>query len=173
MPRRITDSHPDDAMAHLPARLGQHPSSPEAEGSAALVVEGSPERRVVCKGREGVLEGGPIPAGGDGGGRRVAATVPAQLPLPPSYKRDLDRALEILRGFGCTEIYLFGSLASGEFRERSDIDLAVRGCPKGEFFKLYGRLMMELEHPVDLVSMEYQGRFAKYLEEHGRLLQIG
>lgn len=131
MPRRITDSHPDD--------VGQHSGSPEAEASAALVAAESPERPVVPKGREGALGGRPVTAGSDGGGRRVASTVPAQLPLPPSYKRDLERALEILRGFGCTEIYLFGSLARGEFRERSDIDLAVRGCPKGESDQQEGR----------------------------------
>ena len=31
--------------------------------------------------------------------------------------------------FGATDVYLFGSLASGYFHARSDIDLAVRGVP--------------------------------------------
>ena len=107
------------------------------------------------------------------GSGRCALTPPAQLTLPPSYKRDLQRAVEIVHGFGCTEVYIFGSLAKGSVGKRSDIDLAIRGCPKGEFFNLYGKLMMELEHPVDVISMERQRRFAKYLEEHERLLQIG
>lgn len=35
---------------------------------------------------------------------------------------------------GCSEIFLFGSLASGEVGDKSDIDLAIRGCPQGKFF---------------------------------------
>jgi len=56
----------------------------------------------------------------------------AQLPEP--YQRNIHRAVEILKEAGCTDIFLFGSLATGEIRDKSDIDLAVRGCPKGGSF---------------------------------------
>jgi hypothetical protein len=32
---------------------------------------------------------------------------------------------------------------------------------------------MELEHPVDLVDLDRQHAFARYLEEEGDLLQVG
>ena len=51
--------------------------------------------------------------------------------------------------------------------------LAVRGCPKGKFFHLLGRLLLELEHPGDLVDLDRQHAFARYLEEEGELLQVG
>jgi predicted nucleotidyltransferase len=93
--------------------------------------------------------------------------------LPQAYQQDIQRAVEILRSAGCTDVFVFGSLSSGRAREESDIDLAVRGCPKGKFFHLLGRLLLELDHPVDLVSLDSQDPFARHLEEEGDLLQIG
>ena len=93
--------------------------------------------------------------------------------IPGVYQKDLHRAVEILKEAGCTAVFLFGSLATGETSDASDIDLAVRGCPPGEFFNLLGRLLLELNYPVDLVSLDRQDAFARYLEEEGELLQIG
>jgi predicted nucleotidyltransferase len=93
--------------------------------------------------------------------------------FPESYQTNVRRAVEILKEAGCTAVLLFGSLASGNVREESDIDLAVRGCPKGKFFHLVGRLLLELDYPVDLVNLDGQDAFAHYLEREGELLQIG
>jgi predicted nucleotidyltransferase len=93
--------------------------------------------------------------------------------IPTKYRRDVDRAVAILRGAGCSQVFIFGSLISAEIRDESDIDLAVRGCPRGRFFHLLGRLLLELEHPVDLVDLDKQDAFAHHLEQAGGLLQIG
>ena len=93
--------------------------------------------------------------------------------LPEAYQKDVRRAVEILKGAGCTDVFLFGSLATGKVKGQSDIDLAIRGCPKGKFFHLLGRLLLELDYPVDLVNLDRQDAFARYLEEEGELLQIG
>jgi predicted nucleotidyltransferase len=92
--------------------------------------------------------------------------------FPKAYERDVEQAVEILKAGGCTQVFLFGSLASGEVRRGADIDLAVRGCPRGDFFYLLGRLLLELEHSVDLVSLDRDDPFARYLEEEGELLRI-
>ena len=92
--------------------------------------------------------------------------------LPEPYRRQIRRAVRILRESGCTQVFLFGSLAAGEIQAKSDIDLAVRGCPKGEFFHTLGRLLLELDYPVDLVNLDSQDAFARYLEREGELLQI-
>src|SRR6185436_16182882 len=39
------------------------------------------------------------------------------------------QASELLRTFGATEVWLFGSLAWGEPHEGSDVDLLVEGMP--------------------------------------------
>jgi predicted nucleotidyltransferase len=93
--------------------------------------------------------------------------------LPETYQKDVRRAVEILKGAGCTHIFLFGSLATGKIGDKSDIDLAIRGCPKGKFFQLLGRLLLELDYPVDLVNLDGQDAFSRYLEEEGELLQVG
>ena len=93
--------------------------------------------------------------------------------FPESYQTNVRRAVEILKEAGCTSVFLFGSLASGNVREKSDIDLAVRGCPKGKFFHLVGRLLLALDYPVDLVNLDMQDGLAHYLEREGELLQIG
>jgi predicted nucleotidyltransferase len=92
--------------------------------------------------------------------------------FPKIYQKDIQHAVEILKEEGCANVFLFGSLTTGKVRDGSDIDLAIRGCPKGKFFKLLGKLLLELDHPVDLVNLDRQDAFAKYLEKEGRLLQI-
>ena len=90
-----------------------------------------------------------------------------------AFQPDIDRAVAILKDGGCSEVFLFGSLAEGRAHEHSDIDLAVRGCPTGAFFHLYGKLMGELEHQVDLVKLDTADPFAQFLLEHGELLRVG
>lgn len=85
----------------------------------------------------------------------------------------MDRAVQILREAGCTEIYIFGSLATGDIHAQSDIDLAVRGCPKKDFFRIYGQLLRQVEYPVDLVDLDTpEDMFARFLVEEKDLVQI-
>jgi predicted nucleotidyltransferase len=92
--------------------------------------------------------------------------------LSDTYQRDLYHAVEILKTAGCTHVFLFGSLTTRQFRDNSDIDLAIRGCPKGKFFHLLGQLLLKLDHPVDLINLDGQDAFARYLELEGELLRI-
>lgn len=49
-----------------------------------------------------------------------------------SFQSDIEKAIEYLKSVGCSEVYLFGSLESGETRADSDIDIVVRGIePEG------------------------------------------
>ncbi len=89
-----------------------------------------------------------------------------------TYQQNVRRAVEILKAGGCTQIFLFGSLATGKTRDNSDIDLAIRGCPKGSFFHLLGQLLLKLDYPVDLVNLDSQDAFVRYLEREGELVRI-
>lgn len=93
--------------------------------------------------------------------------------IPESYRHDVVRAVEIAKDAGCTDVYLFGSLKDGEVHSGSDIDLAVRGCPPGRYFSLWGTLMLTLKHPIDLINLDMQQDFATFLEDHEELLPIG
>lgn len=96
----------------------------------------------------------------------------AQPQIPERFRRDLSRATELLRDHGCTEVFLFGSLANGQVHEGTDLDLAVRGCPRGEYFRIFGQLLLELENGVDLVLLDRGDPFGRFLEEEGELVRV-
>jgi predicted nucleotidyltransferase len=95
------------------------------------------------------------------------------LVVPEGFQADLTRAVQILKEEGCAEIFLFGSGLTGNISEQSDIDLAIRGCPRGHFFRLVGRLLRELQRPIDLVNLDTRDPFAQYLQQEGELVQVG
>lgn len=67
----------------------------------------------------------------------------------------LPRARELLvRDFRASRVILFGSLATGDVRETSDVDLAVAGLTPGTYFSALAELMALFEVPVDLVCLE-------------------
>lgn len=92
--------------------------------------------------------------------------------IPAGYRDDVDRAVHILREGGCSEIFLFGSIPQGTAGDRSDIDIAVRGCPAERFFGLLGSLLMELRHPVDLIDLDEHSTFAERLVAEGKLFRV-
>jgi predicted nucleotidyltransferase len=88
--------------------------------------------------------------------------------------QDLDHAIAILKSGGCTAIFLFGSAVQGTRTPESDLDIAVEGCPKGQFFSLYSRLYMEIDTLVDLVDLDTPGDpFVESLKARGRLYRVG
>lgn len=92
--------------------------------------------------------------------------------IPESFKKDIDRALAVLRQAGSTEVYLFGSIAEGNIAGSSDIDLAVRGIPASRFFKVYSEAARNLEHELDLVDLDHETDFANFLQENDRFVRI-
>lgn len=93
--------------------------------------------------------------------------------IPSSHRQDVEKAVKILEGVGCSEIYLFGSIVTGgAVTPESDIDLAVKGIPPASFFDVYGQLIGQLDHPVDLIDLESGDRFAHLLQTEGSLYRV-
>ncbi len=92
--------------------------------------------------------------------------------LPSDFQKDLKTAIKILQDAGCTEIFIFGSVAHGELRSDSDIDIAIKGCPQGLFFRLLGILLVTLEHSVDLIDLDSGARFNDFLIKHEELVRV-
>jgi predicted nucleotidyltransferase len=92
--------------------------------------------------------------------------------IPASHRHDVEKALEILKDAGCREIYIFGSLVDGTVTPKSDIDLAVKGIPPEFYFKVLARLIMQLDHPVDLIDLEEDNRFSKMIRREGNLRRV-
>jgi predicted nucleotidyltransferase len=67
----------------------------------------------------------------------------------------LPEAAKVLRErYHATDVRLFGSLATGSFGERSDVDLAVSRLPRTRYFAALADLMELFGTPVDLVRLE-------------------
>lgn len=84
---------------------------------------------------------------------------------PETLVLELERAVHILKEEGCKEIYVFGSLATGRATEKSDIDIGIKHYPKERFFRIYGRLMMGIDHHFDLVDFELNVEMFAVLNE--------
>lgn len=92
--------------------------------------------------------------------------------IPRAFRAEIEKAIVILKKAGCRRIYLFGSLASGTSHAGSDIDIAVEGLERSRYFAVLGDLLMELDHPVDLVLLDDRGRFSLHLKETEQLLEV-
>lgn len=92
--------------------------------------------------------------------------------LPEEYKHDIENAISILKEEKCSEVYLFGSIASGNHDKASDIDLAVKGLNKTKFFHVYGILMDKLNHSFDLIGLDYDNDFSKEIINQGNLVRV-
>jgi len=88
-------------------------------------------------------------------------------------RRAIERAAAALKAYGATEVYLFGSAASGRLREGSDVDLAVSGLPPDRFFQAMGPAGEQLDRPLNLVDLDEDTPFTRYLKEEGELQRVG
>ena len=85
----------------------------------------------------------------------------------------LKLASNILKKAGCTEVYLFGSQATGRANENSDVDLGVKGLPPRLFYRMHWQLEEALDMKVDLVDFDFQKDFYELLNRIGELKKIG
>jgi len=92
--------------------------------------------------------------------------------LPDDIREDIKKANLILLREGCREVYIFGSIAEGNYNENSDIDIAIIGLEKKKFFKVYGELMEVLQRSVDLVGLDYGFDFSNRIKKTGKLTRV-
>ncbi|MCL1865680.1 MAG: nucleotidyltransferase domain-containing protein [Spirochaetes bacterium] len=96
-----------------------------------------------------------------------------KLNIPQKYQKDIEIAISILKNEGCQSIYLFGSLVTGKNHDGSDIDIGIKGLPKGKFFEVYSKLYFDLENNIDLVNFDANSDFYSMLDRIGEVIQIG
>ena len=85
----------------------------------------------------------------------------------------LSTATNLLKNAGCTEVFLFGSQATGRAHSGSDVDLGVKGLPPKLFFRIHWQLEEALKTKVDLVDFDFQKDFFELLQRIGELKKIG
>ncbi len=90
------------------------------------------------------------------------------------YIIDLYKAVNVFKQFNIKKknIFVFGSLVKGKLERNSDIDIAVKGLDKKNFYKCQGKLLSELTHETDLIDLNINKSFADTLFEVGELLNV-
>lgn len=91
---------------------------------------------------------------------------------PVELQQAIEQAAGILKAAGAEAVYLFGSLPEGKSRSDSDIDLAVAGLPPARFYQVMGQTMTVLPRPLDLVDLDVDTPFTRYLKEKGKLHRV-
>ncbi|MGH9470948.1 MAG: nucleotidyltransferase family protein [Terriglobia bacterium] len=85
----------------------------------------------------------------------------------------IEQAAAALRAAGAREVYVFGSAATGKLHDGSDVDLAVSGLPPEVFFRAMGAASQVLRRPLDLVDLDEDNPFTRYLKSEGELRRVG
>jgi len=94
--------------------------------------------------------------------------------FPEKFRTDIEKATEILKKYGCSEIYIFGSIANGKFDEYSDIDIAVKGLNARVYFKVLAEMERVLFSEVDLIVLDDErDRFAQFILKEEELIKVG
>jgi len=89
--------------------------------------------------------------------------------LPDRYKEDIQKTVEILKKEGCKEIYLFGSLVTGKYHDKSDIDIGIKGLPSEKFFDVYAKL----SYIIELTDFDDSKEFFEIVNRHKEIVKIG
>jgi predicted nucleotidyltransferase len=81
----------------------------------------------------------------------------------------IDDVLTILyKKYNLEELYLFGSVSQkGKFKRKSDIDIAVKGLDKFDYYQFVGEISELINGRVDVVLIE-ECHFADFIREKGR-----
>jgi len=89
-----------------------------------------------------------------------------------ALREKINRAAAALKAAGAREVYVFGSAASGRLREGSDVDLAVSGLPPESFFRAMADAADALGGALDLVDLDEESPFTRYLRAEGELVRV-
>ena len=85
----------------------------------------------------------------------------------------INRAAAELKSAGAREIYVFGSAAHGRGDAVSDLDLAVSGLPPSVFYRMGARISDLTGRPVDLIDLDINSPFTRYLRRENELVRVG
>jgi predicted nucleotidyltransferase len=85
----------------------------------------------------------------------------------------IKRAAAELKTAGAREIYVFGSAAHGTGDAASDLDLAVSGLPPSVFYRMGARVSDLIGRSVDLIDLDRNTPFTRYLRTENELVRVG
>ena len=92
--------------------------------------------------------------------------------MTEEFSKRVELAARALLAAGARQVYLFGSALTDDFRDNSDVDLAVEGLPPEVFFSAMAEAGDILQRPLDLIDLDEDNPFTRYLKEEGELVRV-
>ncbi|MCI5145355.1 MAG: nucleotidyltransferase domain-containing protein [Candidatus Electrothrix sp. AR3] len=93
------------------------------------------------------------------------------LKLSKSMRSDLNQVLSILKKYNTEKILIYGSVARGDYKDESDLDICVEGLASKYFFTALGECIMSCEHSVSVTDLSAtSGYFRERILREGRVI---
>jgi predicted nucleotidyltransferase len=91
--------------------------------------------------------------------------------FPDDLTKDLLKAKTILANLGARKIILYGSLARGDYKPYSDIDICVEGISKENYFRAIAECLMKIDRRISVLDFDkIQGYFKERILSEGKIL---
>jgi predicted nucleotidyltransferase len=91
--------------------------------------------------------------------------------FPDDILQDIQKVESILLHYGATKIILYGSLARGDYKADSDIDVCVEGVPNEHYFRVVAECLMKVQRPVSVLDFQgVRGYFREKISQEGKIL---
>jgi len=91
--------------------------------------------------------------------------------FPRDILEDISKVASILRRYGAAKIILYGSLARGDYREDSDIDICYDGMPDENYFRAVAECLMETHRRISVLDLRgLRGYLKERILKEGKLL---
>ena len=91
--------------------------------------------------------------------------------LPNDILQDIEKIKSILLNYGALKIILYGSLARGNYRTDSDIDICVEGISDNNYFRAVAECLMKTERRVSILDFQNtRGYFRERILEEGKVI---
>ena len=95
----------------------------------------------------------------------------AEKGFPQDILQDIRKIESTLRRHGAAKIILYGSLARGDYRADSDIDICVAGLPAKEFFRALAECLMNTQRRMSILDLhDVRGYLRERIMEEGKVL---
>ena len=93
--------------------------------------------------------------------------------IPQKYRKDIEFVTNLLKNEGCKSIYLFASLVTGKISDDSDIDIGIKGFPKGIYFEICAKAYFAIDNGIDIVDFDNNEDLYSLLNRLGEVVEIG
>jgi len=91
--------------------------------------------------------------------------------FPKDIIEDIEIIESILLRLGALRIIVYGSLARGDYKSDSDIDICFDGIPHKNYFRAVAECLMKTKRRVSVLDFEnIHGYFRKRILKEGKVL---